>query len=212
MKTDSLTELLDQVVRKHKDPYDNLNGLEVWHLSQGRRLGSGEKAYGWHPSMDATRPVLAPAECEGREWDFWLKPDERDNLLVVDAATHVIFDPTSGTLHGRYATATVITEAGRNSGHTGKPSRWHVQSVRVEDEHQHQGHGRALMQAAIELAERHGKHLELRVYEDNEAARALYESLGFAYKGKKKAQAGWSERGKWCRALLMVRKSQVVTP
>lgn len=43
-----------------------------------------------------------------------------------------------------------------------------------------QGLGRALMQAAMELARREGAdHMDLGTGEDDVAARALYESLGF---------------------------------
>lgn len=43
-----------------------------------------------------------------------------------------------------------------------------------------QGLGRALMEAAIELARRMGAdHMDLGTSEDDIAARALYESLGF---------------------------------
>ena len=43
-----------------------------------------------------------------------------------------------------------------------------------------QGLGRALMEAAIELARREGAdHMDLGTSEDDVAARALYESLGF---------------------------------
>jgi ribosomal protein S18 acetylase RimI-like enzyme len=44
-----------------------------------------------------------------------------------------------------------------------------------------QGLGRALMEAAIELARREGAtHMDLGTSEDDVAARALYESLGFS--------------------------------
>ncbi len=44
-----------------------------------------------------------------------------------------------------------------------------------------QGLGRALMEAAIELARREGaNHMDLGTSEDDVAARALYESLGFS--------------------------------
>jgi ribosomal protein S18 acetylase RimI-like enzyme len=44
-----------------------------------------------------------------------------------------------------------------------------------------QGLGRALMEAAIELARREGAdHMDLGTGEDDVAARALYESLGFS--------------------------------
>jgi ribosomal protein S18 acetylase RimI-like enzyme len=44
-----------------------------------------------------------------------------------------------------------------------------------------QGLGRALMEAAIEFARREGAaHMDLGTSEDDVAARALYESLGFS--------------------------------
>jgi ribosomal protein S18 acetylase RimI-like enzyme len=48
------------------------------------------------------------------------------------------------------------------------------------------GLGRALMEAAIELARREGaKYMDLGTGEDDTAARALYESLGFSNRGGK---------------------------
>jgi ribosomal protein S18 acetylase RimI-like enzyme len=50
----------------------------------------------------------------------------------------------------------------------------------VVPERRGQGLGRALMEAAIELARREGAgHMDLGTSEDDVAARALYESLGF---------------------------------
>jgi ribosomal protein S18 acetylase RimI-like enzyme len=49
-----------------------------------------------------------------------------------------------------------------------------------------QGLGRALMEAAIELARREGAdHMDLGTSEDDVAARALYESLGFTNRERK---------------------------
>jgi ribosomal protein S18 acetylase RimI-like enzyme len=49
-----------------------------------------------------------------------------------------------------------------------------------------QGLGRALLEAAIELARRQGAdHMDLGTAEDDVAARALYESLGFGNRGGK---------------------------
>jgi ribosomal protein S18 acetylase RimI-like enzyme len=49
-----------------------------------------------------------------------------------------------------------------------------------------QGFGRALMEAAIDLARREGAdYMDLGTGEDDVAARALYESLGFDNRGGK---------------------------
>jgi ribosomal protein S18 acetylase RimI-like enzyme len=56
----------------------------------------------------------------------------------------------------------------------------------VIPERRGQGLGRALMEAAIELARREGAdHMDLGTSEDDVAARALYESLGFTNRERK---------------------------
>jgi ribosomal protein S18 acetylase RimI-like enzyme len=68
-----------------------------------------------------------------------------------------------------------------------RPAIWaealecYLAELYVVPERRGQGLGRALMEAAIELARREGAtYMELGTSEDDVAARALYESLGFS--------------------------------
>lgn len=57
----------------------------------------------------------------------------------------------------------------------------HLAELYVAPERRGRGRGRALLEAAIELArERGADHFELVTGEDDRAARSLYESLGFS--------------------------------
>ena len=68
-----------------------------------------------------------------------------------------------------------------------RPAIWtraldcYLEELYVVPERRRQGTGRALMEAAIELARREGAdHMDLGTGEDDIGARALYESLGFS--------------------------------
>jgi ribosomal protein S18 acetylase RimI-like enzyme len=70
-----------------------------------------------------------------------------------------------------------------------RPSIWtealecYLAELYVVPERRGQGLGRSLMEAAIELARREGAdHMDLGTGEDDLAARALYESLGFSHR------------------------------
>ncbi|MEK7786498.1 MAG: GNAT family N-acetyltransferase, partial [Chloroflexota bacterium] len=67
------------------------------------------------------------------------------------------------------------------------PRRRHVGQIgmAVRDDWQGKGAGTALMQAAIDLAEKwlNLSRLELEVYTDNEPAIRLYKKLGFSIEG-----------------------------
>ncbi len=67
------------------------------------------------------------------------------------------------------------------------PRRWHVGQIgmAVHDEWQGRGIGSALMQSAVDLADRwlNLRRLELTVYTDNEPALGLYKKFGFAIEG-----------------------------
>lgn len=61
-------------------------------------------------------------------------------------------------------------------------STWALRSFMIDAGHQGRGHGRAAVLAAIEYArDRSAISLRLTVHPTNASARALYESLGFAY-------------------------------
>jgi ribosomal protein S18 acetylase RimI-like enzyme len=73
-----------------------------------------------------------------------------------------------------------------------RPSIWtealesYLAELYVVPERRGQGLGRALMEAAIDLARREGAdYMDLGTGEDDIAARALYESLGFNNRGGK---------------------------
>jgi ribosomal protein S18 acetylase RimI-like enzyme len=71
-----------------------------------------------------------------------------------------------------------------------RPAIWtealdcYLEELYVAPNRRGQGLGRALMEAAIELARREGAaHMDLGTGEDDVAARGLYESLGFDNRG-----------------------------
>lgn len=75
-----------------------------------------------------------------------------------------------------------------------RPSLWsenlecYLAELYVVPDRRGQGTGRALMEAAIELArERGADHMDVGTGEDDLAARALYESLGFDNRGGRAA-------------------------
>ena len=74
-----------------------------------------------------------------------------------------------------------------------RPRRKHVGQIgmSVRDEYQGQGVGSALMQAAVEMADRwlNILRLELDVYTDNEPAVRLYKKFGFEIEGTLKKYA-----------------------
>lgn len=80
----------------------------------------------------------------------------------------------------------VWLEAGRIVGNVsllsveGEPRRWVMANVAVHPDHRRRGIGRALVQAALELAgQRRSEMVVLQVDRANHAARELYRSLGF---------------------------------
>jgi ribosomal protein S18 acetylase RimI-like enzyme len=75
-----------------------------------------------------------------------------------------------------------------------RPSLWsgaleaYLAELYVTPERRGQGFGRALMEAAIDVARAEGAdYMDLGTGEDDSAARALYESLGFDNRGGKPA-------------------------
>jgi ribosomal protein S18 acetylase RimI-like enzyme len=68
----------------------------------------------------------------------------------------------------------------------------YVYSVYVEPSFRRQGHGRAILAAAIELARETGKRsLRLYVKETNDAAIAMYRSAGFVTISLEKSQSSF---------------------
>jgi putative acetyltransferase len=78
-------------------------------------------------------------------------------------------------------------------GNPNRPRRRHAAGVgmAVRDDWQGKGVGTALMQAAVDLADRwlNLYRLELEVYTDNEPALRLYQRFGFAIEGTLRAYA-----------------------
>lgn len=65
-----------------------------------------------------------------------------------------------------------------------KGRQGHLQSLAVDPEARRRGLGRALIAAAEEAAQARGaRHMQLELREDNGAAEALYESLGYRHHG-----------------------------
>src|SRR5215469_85250 len=65
-----------------------------------------------------------------------------------------------------------------------KGRQGHLQSLAVDPEARRRGLGRRLIAAAEEAAlERGARHMQLELREDNGAAEALYESLGYRHHG-----------------------------
>jgi GNAT superfamily N-acetyltransferase len=82
-----------------------------------------------------------------------------------------------------------------------RPSLWkaalerYLEELYVVPDRRGQGIGRALMDAAIELARQHGAaDMSLGTGEDDVAARALYESLGFSNRESNGARNFFYER------------------
>lgn len=84
--------------------------------------------------------------------------------------------------------------------------------IMVDQAYQHQGVGRALMEAIIDLADNWLMllRLELTAFADNQRAVALYEKMGFQREGLKKMAA--VRDGKYMDELMMSRINQNFFP
>jgi putative acetyltransferase len=96
-------------------------------------------------------------------------------------------EPTEGTF--RLVACLEQKLVGQLDVHTfpSRPRRRHVGQIgmAVRDEFQHKGVGTALMQAAVDLADKwlNLLRLELEVFSDHEPAVRLYKKFGFAIEG-----------------------------
>jgi putative acetyltransferase len=121
-------------------------------------------------------------------------------------------EPPSG-MHslGACAGGEVVGQLGLHTS-PDRPRRRHAGQLgmAVRDDWQGKGVGSALMQAAVELADRwlNLERLELEVYTDNEPAVRLYQKFGFAIEG---TLARYAFRdGRYVDAYLMARLRQPV--
>ncbi|MFN2582452.1 MAG: GNAT family N-acetyltransferase [Candidatus Dormibacteria bacterium] len=81
-----------------------------------------------------------------------------------------------------------------------EPERWdrppapdeaHLRMIGVHPDHRRDGIGRALMEASIELAARHGRtRITWETTEVMHAAQRMYESMGFKARGRRQFQPG----------------------
>ena len=104
--------------------------------------------------------------------DLW-----RQRLQAVDPNAHVLLACAGGE---------VVGQLGLYAG--GNPRRRHVGDIGmgVRDDWQGRGVGTVLLGAALDLADRwlQLRRLELQVYADNTAGRALYARHGFVEEGR----------------------------
>ena len=104
---------------------------------------------------------------------FWNERSTPENVLVAELAGQIV-----GYVKIQHPTPFPASE------HV-----WYCSGLAVEPGSQRMGVGRALMEAVIEEARsRGGRRLTLGVFAPNEAARALYEELGFVVEGIQRAE------------------------
>lgn len=112
-----------------------------------------------------------------------LGPVDQDKAASIRAlyCTEVNDDDRGGVLwvspHASLATAADWNTRGR--GHDPRPGDLYIWSVRVDEAHQGQGHGKVLMQALCDYADAADIGLSLSVFQSNEPAVRLYHSVGF---------------------------------
>jgi putative acetyltransferase len=106
----------------------------------------------------------------------------RDRYSAPRPGTHSLVAEVDGRVVGHLGLTIEAPERRRHVGAIG---------MAVHDEFQGQGVGSALMEAAIELADRwlNLTRIELTVFADNEAAVGLYKKFGFEIEGTAKSYA-----------------------
>jgi putative acetyltransferase len=152
-------------------------------------VGDGEA---FHRIMTAPRVVAGtlqlPLQTVERTRKFLAEPPDGSYVLVAVAEGEVI-----GNLDLRT--------------HPHSPRRSHVGEIgmAVHDDWQGKGIGTALMEAALDLADDwlNLERIELNVYTDNAAGRALYEKFGFEIEGTHRRYA--FREGQYVDAYSMAR-------
>ncbi|MGD0384917.1 MAG: GNAT family N-acetyltransferase [Solirubrobacteraceae bacterium] len=118
----------------------------------------------------------------------WLGEDRPDDAAFAASVAQLLTDPSTEFLLGSVAAGTpasgVCQLRFRHSVWTSSPDCW-LEDLYVEAEARGRGLGRALVELAFERAGARGaRRIELDTNEDNGAAIALYESLGFSASSK----------------------------
>jgi putative acetyltransferase len=166
-----------------------------WEAGSGKvtvRHAEVVDAEAFHRIMTAPRVVAGtlqlPFQSVERTRRFLADPPEGSHVLVALCEGEVV-----GNLDLRV--------------HPDSPRRHHVGVVgmAVHDDWQGKGVGTSLMQAALDLADNwlNLERLELNVYADNAAGRALYEKFGFEIEGTHR-RYGFRE-GRYVDAYSMAR-------
>jgi len=149
---------------------------------------------GPHDAADVARLLVA-----FRDWFGGTEPSPESiaasvAVLLADPSTEFLLGDAGGG-----APAGVCQLRYRHSVWTGRPDCW-LEDLFVEERARRTGLGRALAQAALERARARGaRRIELDTDADNDAAIALYRSLGFSEYAKTPANM----RGP---SLLMLRR------
>ena len=127
-----------------------------------------------------------------------LRPMEASDLhSAIEVDTLCLPRPWSETiwreeLESPFGLYLVLEEGGEIFGQIGVrhvPDELHITTLAVHPEHRRRGHARTLVGAALAaFPEAHRVHLEVRP--SNAAARALYETLGFATTGLRRRYYG----------------------
>ena len=118
----------------------------------------------------------------------WLGEERPDNGAFAASVAQLLADPATEFLLGGVGAGTaacgVCQLRFRHSVWTSAPDCW-LEDLYVEADARGRGLGRALVELAFERAGARGaRRIELDTNEDNGAAIALYESLGFSASSK----------------------------
>ncbi len=146
--------------------------------------------------MDGVRDNIysIPSERRSRQVDMFKSLTSNDHIFVAEVKME------KGTK--------VVGMIGM--GTENSPRIRHVGSIglMVRSDYSRMGIGTALLEEIINLADNYLmlKRLELEVFEENEAAKKLYEKAGFVVEGKKMYSA--IRKGKYANKYLMARYNE----